>query len=517
MKNGRPDSLEHLNLCSRIRRWTLFLATLIAICAEAPIFAVELHAFYTAACQRQIGVILGANNHQIYVLSVRGEIVPVDRFAVIYWATYPIDVFPIKEVQNPELVPLIRIDTLEGSNLATLVRGWPVDFSKEKVAFLTLKGREIIIDRSGIYHIESEAKSEAVRFEEESRAQYVLEHPYAFSGCPKDAGWIQSASRDGTPNRVFPQQVLSDPISIKREFDRLAEGHQLLKKYEQDQQFYPIPEVYTNQTALGMWFLFGSRYGASGTRNNNFTPLLVDRSSSGPFGFQQEFITGSGPLPYGLHEEAQTQLHYRFKADYFHFSAMLDPSLLLVGSKYDWRISDVSESDIRVNDTGMIEFGFDYARWSLGISSGGYAIGAKYGGRFDSSKSSISKWTLRYQSYRWIAEIWAAGSSAEDTYSIRFLRLNLFFNPNRDWRITGALINRKVSYDGLSSPAHDDFLVETTSQTLLGIAEMRFRRRYWVGAMAAIENFESKSGLSSLSESSSKVYPKGGASISLSF
>ena len=94
-----------------------------------------------------------------------------------------------------------------------LVEGWPVDYSDSKISFLLRDGNELVM-------------------------------------------------------------FLNDPIVIKRELVRLKEGHEQILEYEQNQKFYPVPQVFENRTSLGLWF------------------SLIDELSKGPFGYQHIFLTG---------------------------------------------------------------------------------------------------------------------------------------------------------------------------------------------------------------------------------
>ncbi|MBU1910557.1 MAG: hypothetical protein KJ726_10960, partial [Verrucomicrobia bacterium] len=107
---------------------------------------------------------------------------------------------------------------------------------------------------------------------------------------------------------------------IRRELDRLRKGYQELVDDIEDQKFYPVPQLYRNRTSLGFWGSLLSRYAASESRSNNLTPLLTNTYSSGPFRYQHIFFTGTTPNGLLLHNEAQTQVFYRFKAAYFHAS-----------------------------------------------------------------------------------------------------------------------------------------------------------------------------------------------------
>ena len=281
------------------------------------------------------------------------------RYEVIYYATFLIDTVPVAEVRDPGAVPMLEIKTLEGNELVKLVRGWPVDFSKDKIAVLNEHGTEVLIDRNKIWRLEFDQSLAPFRFRNPTITRYAFAHPYAFASCPLDVeGATAGGAKRGGVFTVYPQQLLNDPVSIKRELDRFAEGHQQIKQYEIDQDFYARPEIYENETQLGMWLAVSSRYGASHDRANNFTPYLVNDFSAGPFGFQSELKTGAGPLLQTIHEEPQTQMYYRLKADYFHFTGMVDPNLLLVGQKYKWSAGRAkrpghSRERNRVHRTGL--------------------------------------------------------------------------------------------------------------------------------------------------------------------
>lgn len=470
--------------------------------------AITVHALYTASCQRHIGILVSVNDRQVQLLNLEGQVVAVDRFEVIYHATYPLDTIPIKEVNQSGQAPRFKIYTYQGGEIRHLVTGWPVDFSQDKVSLLSLSGSEVVIDRTSIWQIEMDQSSQRATFERTNLSQSEFVHPYAFANCPV---------APGKTNKLYPQQLLSDPITIKRDFDRLAEGHRGLKKYVVTQKFYPVPEVYTNQTSLGMWLMTDSRYGASSNRKNNFTPLLVDERSAGPFGFQSEFKTGSGPILQSIHEETQTQVFYRFKADYFHMSLMADPNLLLVGGKYKWSTNDLDNVDLRAVESTLVEMGFDYGAWALELYIGSaVAAGAKFGTEFDRVNMMLSRVGLRYQAPRWLFNV-QGGSTNPESYGLAFARANFEWQPNKRWRGILSVIHRRMKYDGLEALNRADFVINSTSDTAAAYFYARFKNRYWAGGLFSLERVTLKSGLTSADNEESKLYPKLGAMVSLSF
>lgn len=504
-KNGRLCSLERLNLFFKI-------ILVLGMLAFTRAHAINVHALYTASCQREVGIILSVTPRQVLLLNLKGQIVSVERFEVIYYASYPLDTVPVAAVQNPQEVPLVEIKTIQDAHLVSLVRGWPVDFSKDKIAFLSLRGTELMIDRTSIWKVIYDSESERVEFQTRPSARYEFVHPYAFSSCTAET------SGGGTKYvKVTPQQLLSDPVSIKREFDRLAEGHTQIHHYESDQQFYAVPELYSNETTLGLWISTGSRYGASQNRQSNFAPLLINQRSEGPFGFQSEFRTGSGPLMQSIHEEPQTQAYYRMKADYFHFSGFVDPSLLLVGSKYHWFAKDMNSHEIRANESATLEFGFDYGKIALEFFLGGaVSMGARDEAYFQRSTMSAPRLGLRYQAFTWIADF-QFGSGSKDGFDLSFWRANLELTPTRNTRWAISAIKKDMDFDGKSEDAQPVyFKVRTESTTLAAYSYRRFKGRYWVGAFISAEQFKKKFG-ENLEENGSDFFPKVGGMLSLSF
>lgn len=487
--------------CCFLDRLNFFCKVLMLIGLSCSIRAqaIQLHALYTASCQREVGIILNVRSRDLSLLTLQGKIINVQRYEVIYLASYSLDMAPIAEVSNPADMPMVEIKTMEQGDLKTLVKGWPVDFSKDKIAFLNLRGTEVMIERTSIWDVSFDSETKRLLFEQPSKTNYDFVHPYVFASCNGSGG-----------NKVYPQQLLSNPIAIKREFDRLQAGYEKIERYESDQQFYPVPEVYSNETSLGLWMMSGARYGASQNRKNNFAPYLVDDKSEGPFGFQRQFKTGSGPLLQSVHEETQTQAYYRMKADYFHFSAMVDPNLLLVGTKYHWSADDMSASDMRAHETAMLEFGFDYQKFSFELYSGSVSMGARRDDYFSKSLVGLQRVGLRYQTAYWIFNI-MGGSGNRDDFRISLLRANVEWTPNKNHHLIFSVIDRKMSFDGHADQDQSKpiFQQESKSLTFAFYGMMRFKKRYWAGALLAAEN--------ATIQQQNKVFPKVGALISLSF
>lgn len=479
------------------------------------VHAINLHAIYTASCQREVGIILDVSPNRVFLLNLNGDIASLERYEIIYFATYPLDVVPMPTVNNPGSIPLVEIKTWQKNQLQTLVRGWPVDFSKDKISFLSLRGSEIVIDRSSIWRVEFDHENTPLQFTARPQNSYEFIHPYAFASCEN------TESKSGTRRvKVSPQQLLSDPVSIKRELDRLVVGHEEVRNYETRQQFYAVPEVYSNDTTLGLWLASNSRYGSSSNRKNNFTPFLENQTSAGPFGFQSTFRTGSGPLYSTIHEENQTQVYYRLKADYFHFSAMFDPSLLLVGRRYSWNKDDLELYDVRAVESAAIEFGFDYQRWALELHiAGAENFGARAGDDFRRGSMNLPRFGLRYQRPTWMAHVFG-GSNSANFGKLSMMRANLEYTPGRFQRYVFSVIKRDLIFDSLedTQPGNKLFRVEGDSVTAAAYGYFRFKSRYWFGLSFALESNEfSSQDTAGVKRNEKHLFPKGAAYLSLSF
>jgi hypothetical protein len=346
--------------------------------AARPAFALNVLGVYRAACDRVMGVVVRVERRNVHILNLSGELVTIPRHEIVSLTYYPVASLPVTDITLASSFPVFRVKALHGKQIVDLVEGWPIDYSEEKISFLQRDGKDLVINRDSIWSLEVVPSAS-----QQARASRVTDNlDYAH---PQASGFCAGAGTTEGHRQVFPQQFLNDEVVIKRELDRLQEGYEKVEKYSHDQLFYALPEVYRNETSLGLWLSFGSRHGAS-DRRSNLTPLLTDELSLGPFGYQHVIMTGSAPNRLLIHEEPQTQVYYAFKAAYFHASVFFDPNLVLVGNKYTWRYSDFSGNDAndRWVESFLIELGFDIGNFSLQIvpvSVGSIGMGGKVGYR----------------------------------------------------------------------------------------------------------------------------------------
>ena len=219
----------------------LSLAVLLGLAlAPKPASALGITSVYRTACDRVLGLVLRVDKRQIELLDLQGNLSRIPRHQIVSMAYYPISRFPVEDIRVPDGPRPLRVDTLVGDRVVPLVEGWPVEYSEQKIAFLQRDGRELVIDRNSIWRLAyvDEPTTPAATVQ---HLRDLFVHPQAAGFCSEG----EAAVADG--HRVFPQQFLNDEVVIKRELDRLQEGLALVAQYENDQKFYPVPQLYGNR------------------------------------------------------------------------------------------------------------------------------------------------------------------------------------------------------------------------------------------------------------------------------
>ena len=498
-----------MNLCSK-----LFLF-LVVFLTSLEAFSLNLTAVYTSACKRELGIVVNVDDHVIQYLNLDGKVISLRPHQVIFLAHYPIDQLPISRTIDFSAVPALKVNTQDGTEIKGLVSGWPIGFTKDKISFLTPQGRETMINRRNMFSLKY-LKINKTKFKQSSKkVHFSFVHPHVFRECPLEKVTTKRVTK------VYPQQVLSDPIMIKREIDHLRAGYKHVKRYHREQDFYPVPEVYENATSLGIWQSFGSRYGSATHRSNNLTPVLTDSYSSDIFDYQHIFITGSAPIMFAMHEEPQTQAYYKFKSSYFHFSAMVDPSLMLVGRNYKWAIEDFEKDDDKLVSTGMIEMGFDFGKYTIDLYMGNSShVGVFSQNSLLEETFSLPMLGFSYRSHNYVLQLLSGGGeyNADNPPSV----------PQEFIKMTGARANLSLYYwkfidltyslilRNLTSES-SNFKYDSQTMTHAGYASYKLFNRYNLGGYLSLESHTRKFGATSLDSEESSNYIKAGAFISLSF
>ena len=503
--------------------------------------AITLNALYFGDCQREVGVILHVGKQQLQLLTLKGTIQSIPRFSIIYLAEYPLSETPIQQINNADQVPLMRVETLFQNEIVELLRGWPIEFSTKSIAFLTTEGKEALVDVQEIWSVSTVVSSKNLHLNPASNSDNIwFEHPYPFQYCNAESVEERSNARI-----LYPQQLFGEPLLIKEKLDILQNGYKRVKEYEQDQRFYGVPYVYQNKITLGAWLNFGSRYGASRSRENSFFPSLVSGLAEDVFGFQRQIITGSAPMPYSLHEEPQTQLWYHAKASYAHFSLMYDPSRLLIGPEtYKWSKQEMASHDDRITEISHFGLGLNYKFYSIDLSAPSLQYAIRSGDHFFRNRMESTRVGLQFhnrflktQFYLITAKdekppvvITDSDSEAveeeirkKDEKEAAFLtklntyRLNTTFFGWQNVRSSTSLIYRKLDFRKDPLQGKGQFTYNSTSTTVASYIDMKLKSDLELSFYLAIELHNSKYGILALDKEKSSNFVKLGSKIALEF
>jgi len=381
-----------LNFYCRKAVLYLALASLGLLLFSSRLLAIQYSAVYTSACERKIGIILKVDDSKIFLLDLNGEIKQMRRFDIIYMAYYPVGQLNIPKIEVSEHINTTVIKTLYKNRVTFLLEGWMINFSDNKMSFLTSEGTETVIDKNVIWDISFKKHDRSIPFknkDDEIPIRFV--HPYPFAGC-------ENEEKVGL-RQIFPQHLLEDPLLIKAELDRLHQGFEALEVNVREKVFYPEPQVFTNISTLSIWGNLNLRYGSSTTRNSSFVPAIRSELSEGLYKYQRVIVTGTAPMPYSVHEEPQTQFYYAMKSGYFHFSLMYDLSRLLVGdSRYKWQANDILEADNRQNEISHLGAGFDYGNFAIDYTSASINYGVRHDeDHFHSDSMNLNRGSIYYR------------------------------------------------------------------------------------------------------------------------
>ncbi len=319
--------------------------------------AITIYSLHTTECERELGFIIDVRPFEVILLTLDGKVQTVRNYEIIYMSSYSVNQIPIKEKINIQGINGYEFYTRIGNTPVSLTKGFPIDFTHEKISIINYEGVETILEKNKIWSIER-FTDHTVDFKYSSSNSITFDMPQIFRDCQRNDNFPSGFRKTVD---LYPLQTLSDPLSIKRELDRLRQGYQQIEDMNQEQQFYGEPQYFKNISILGTWGNLQSRYGSSAYRTNQFLPTLINSTSDGPFDFQQRTVTGVAPNYRGSHDEPQAQLSYDLKSSYFHLFLMFDPNLMLVGQNYDWTQLDFKSPDVRVTDKTLFEFGFDYS------------------------------------------------------------------------------------------------------------------------------------------------------------
>ena len=162
----------------------LTVAILVLCVFSSRLLAIQYSAIYTSACEREIGIILKVDDSKIFLLDLKGEIKQMRRFDIIYMAYYPVGQLNIPKIEASEHINTTVIKTLYKNRVTFLLEGWMINYSDNKLSFLTTDGTETVIDNNVIWDISFKKHDRSIPFKnKDGEIQIHFVNPYPFAGC----------------------------------------------------------------------------------------------------------------------------------------------------------------------------------------------------------------------------------------------------------------------------------------------------------------------------------------------
>lgn len=473
-------------------------------------FAVQIEALYTSLCQRQVGITLFVDKGFAYFLNTDGALKKVPRYQVLSVASYPLDHFPLHvDVTMPKEVPQIKLWTLKDHELTLLGHGFILGHNQSGFQLLTLQGHEVFISNESIWKIEVINAVNTISSSKTLRRNYTFSHPQRG----------QCVDKSGKETQVYPTDLISDPVAIKRKFDAQTAAFNRVKNYAEVQSFYAVPQIYKNSTSIGYWLPLGNRYGSSSGRVAGLAPLIRNEYSQGPFSFQHLSLTGAGPIPDSIHEESQTMIFYGFKSSYIHFAGFIDPSLILAGVNYQWQEDDLSGLDERAVEASYISLGFDRGPFSITFFLNSHVFGGfSQENQFIKYTADMFRLGLTWRTAKFGLNFNTSISNDVEVKNsdfsdwdgeFKFMKLSANYELSPNWKIESFYFSRIFeAEDNLSAQEFQG------SSRILGLGTYHHLNRRWmVGTRLSLEETDNKSS----SENNKAKFLKSGLHTSMNF
>ena len=90
----------------------------------------------------------------------------------------------IPKIEASEHINTTVIKTLYKNRVTFLLEGWMINFSDNKMSFLTTEGTETVIDIIVVWDISFKKHDQSIPFKnKDGEIPISFVHPYPFSGC----------------------------------------------------------------------------------------------------------------------------------------------------------------------------------------------------------------------------------------------------------------------------------------------------------------------------------------------
>ena len=246
-------------------------------------YGLEIYSLITEGCTAQTGLIVNADDTNVYILNLDGELALLERKKIELILVYNIHDNPIKRLRIASDLEASLREVYVDDNENTHFIGWPIRFIEDLIMFYDIDGKTHLVD---IGKIKTFSDPKNIALADKNLSTYK---PVYFGmgdnlpECKREAAGEKATD---------PTRLISDKIRIHKFFSVYQNGFTNLKRFQKKTLFYAKPFLYDKETRLGLIY----------TRDDylqelHFLPPLYFQWSSGnPYGSQGQYAIGSQPV-----------------------------------------------------------------------------------------------------------------------------------------------------------------------------------------------------------------------------
>jgi len=266
--------------------------------------ALEVYSLVKNGCEAETGLIVHADDMQIHMLNLNGELAVLDRNNVEVILVYNIPDNPVGSLDLSsglyDSLREVEVDDIEKTHFI----GWPIRFIEDLIMFYDIDGKTHLVDLDKIKTFTYPDDIErAVR----PVAIFQLYHfglGENLPECKTDEG--DKGQYEG--KYIEPTRMISDRIQVHKFLSVYQAGFAHLKRFQKKTVFYAKPFLYEKESRIGLVYTMPEYLHEP---NFPMLPLYYQWSSGDPYDSQGQYVAGSRTvnlLP-------SVEPHFIFRAD----------------------------------------------------------------------------------------------------------------------------------------------------------------------------------------------------------
>ena len=228
-----------------MRKWfkTLLLITLFLM-GGADLYALELYSIVHAGCSRATGLIIDVDEEQIHLLTLKGELLVLEKEGVEHILVFNTLDNPIPQLEmSGPLRDYVREVAVQGDVENDFI-GWPIRFMEDLIVFYDTEGKIHLVDVDLIQGFSTPETMGMAPIELKQHKSYRF-------GFGNNLPECRVATR-GEGELIQPTRMISDPISISKFIRVYRDGFTQLDRFQKRTSFYARPYLYQEETTVGL-------------------------------------------------------------------------------------------------------------------------------------------------------------------------------------------------------------------------------------------------------------------------